>query len=241
MTDSVFISGSSRGIGRAIALRLARQGYTIVLHARQASPQLQQTEQELVQAGAQVRVLTFDITDREAAKSALEADINEHGMYWGVVVNAGIAQDETFAAMSPESWDSVIDTNLKSFYNIIQPLIMPFVHARRGGRIIAMSSVSGIMGNRGQVNYAASKAGLIGACKSLALELASRRITVNVIAPGLIETDMVDESALERALPFIPMRRAGTAEEVAGAAAYLMSKEAGYITRSVLEINGGLH
>lgn len=241
MSHSILITGSSRGIGKAIALRLAKDDFDIVLHARTQSEALNQTFQTLQEAGVNVRKIVFDVTDRESAKACLEQDIAKHGMYWGVVVNAGIARDETFAGMSAQSWDCVLDTDLRSFYNVVQPLIMPFVHARRGGRIVIMSSVSGIIGNRGQVNYAAAKAGLIGAGKSLAVELASRRITVNVVAPGLIATEMVDETTLERALPAIPMRRAGKPEEVAGAVAFLMSEEAAYITRSVIEINGGLH
>ena len=238
---SVFISGSSRGIGRAVAIRLAKEGYTIVLHGRTPSDALTQTQKELQSCGADVRVLTFDISDRLATTKALLSDIEENGMYWGVVLNAGITRDGTFAAMPQEDWDDVLSTDLDSFYNIIQPLVMPFVRTRRGGRIVAISSVSGVMGNRGQVNYSAAKAGLIGATKALALELASRAITVNAVAPGMIDTEMVDKSVIEHALPMIPMRRAGKPEEVAGAVAFLLSDEAAYITRSVIEINGGLH
>lgn len=238
---SVFISGSSRGIGRAVAIRLAKEGYTIILHGRTPSEALTQTQKELQSCGTNVRVLTFDISDRLATTKALLSDIEENGMYWGVVLNAGITRDGTFAAMPQEDWDDVLSTDLDSFYNIIQPLVMPFVRTRRGGRIVAISSVSGVMGNRGQVNYSAAKAGLIGATKALALELASRAITVNAVAPGMIDTEMVDKSVIEYALPMIPMRRAGKPEEVAGAVAFLLSDEAAYITRSVIEINGGLH
>ena len=151
-----------------------------------------------------------------------------------------VNRDGTFAAMPPEDWDTVLRTDLDAFYNVVQPLVMPMVRRRKPGRIVAMSSVSGVIGNRGQVNYSAAKAGLIGAVKALALELASRAITVNAVAPGLIETDMVTPDVLERALPYVPMRRAGHPDEVAAAVTFLMSEAAGYITRQVIEISGGL-
>ena len=240
-SKSVFISGSSRGIGRACALYLAGQGYDIVLHGKIPSQALEQTIADVKAMGVNVRALTFDVCDREAARQALLKDIEENGMYWGIVANAGISWDVTFAGMEPQAWDSVLKTNLDGFYNVVQPLVMPMVHTRRGGRIVVVASISGVMGNRGQVNYSAAKAGLIGAAKALALELASRKITVNAVAPGLIETDMVDESVTERALPFIPMKRVGKPEEVAATVAFLISDDAAYITRSVIEIDGGLH
>lgn len=240
-SKSVFISGSSRGIGRACALYLAGQGYDIVLHGKTPSQALEQTIADVKAMGVNVRALTFDVCDREAARQALLKDIEENGMYWGIVANAGISRDVTFAGMEPQAWDSVLKTNLDGFYNVVQPLVMPMVHTRRGGRIVVVASISGVMGNRGQVNYSAAKAGLIGAAKALALELASRKITVNAVAPGLIETDMVDESVTERALPFIPMKRVGKPEEVAATVGFLISDDAAYITRSVIEIDGGLH
>lgn len=240
-SKSVFISGSSRGIGRACALYLAGQGYDIVLHGKSPSQALEQTLADVKAMGVNVRALTFDVCDREAARQALLKDIEENGMYWGIVANAGISWDVTFAGMEPQAWDSVLKTNLDGFYNVVQPLVMPMVHTRRGGRIVVVASISGVMGNRGQVNYSAAKAGLIGAAKALALELASRKITVNAVAPGLIETDMVDESVTERALPFIPMKRVGKPEEVAATVGFLISDDAAYITRSVIEIDGGLH
>ena len=236
--QTVFISGSSRGIGRATALQLAKDGYNVVLHGKTMSKALEQTLNEVKALGVHARALTFDITDRELTQKILLDDIQTHGMYWGLVINAGITDDGTFAGMLPESWDRVIKTN---FYNIVQPLIMPLVRTRQGGRIVAVSSISGVMGNRGQVNYSAAKAGLIGAVKALALELASRKITVNAVAPGLIETEMIDDFVLEHALPLIPMKRMGEPEEVAHAIAFLMSDKASYITRTVLEIDGGLH
>ena len=240
-SKSVFISGSSRGIGRACALCLAGHGYDIVLHGKSPSQALEQTIADVKATGVNVRALTFDVCDREAARQALLKDIEENGMYWGIVANAGISRDVTFAGMEPQAWDSVLKTNLEGFYNVVQPLVMPMVHTRRGGRIVVIASISGVMGNRGQVNYSAAKAGLIGAAKALALELASRKITVNAVAPGLIETDMVDESVTERALPFIPMKRVGKPEEVAATVGFLISDDAAYITRSVIEIDGGLH
>ena len=241
MQKDIFISGSSRGIGRAIALRMAQAGYSIVLHGRAPSEALEQTLKDVKALGVEARALTFDVTDRDAVRNTLLADIEANGMYWGIVINAGITEDGTFAGMTLQAWDRVIRTDLDGFYNLVQPLIMPLVHTRRGGRIVAISSVSGVMGNRGQVNYSAAKAGLIGAVKALALELASRKITVNAVAPGLIETEMVDAHVVERALPAIPMRRMGKPEEVAAAVAFLMQDEAAYITRSVIEVDGGLH
>lgn len=237
---TVLVTGSSRGIGRAIALELAAKGFVPVVHGRKPSAALEATLEQVRETAPQARALAFDVADRQAAATALAADLAAHGAYYGVVCNAGVNADGTFAAMPPEDWDRVIQTDLGSFYNVVQPLVMPMVRRRKPGRIVAVSSVSGVIGNRGQVNYSAAKAGLIGAVKALALELASRAITVNAVAPGLIETDMVDAGVLERALPFIPMRRAGTAREVAAAVAFLMSAEASYITRQVIEISGGL-
>ena len=237
---TVLVTGSSRGIGRAIALDLVRSGYTVVVHGRKASAALDETLAEVKAFDNDCRALVFDVADREESCRVLTQDIERFGAYYGVVCNAGISADGTFAAMPAQDWDLVIQTDLGSFYNVVQPLVMPMVRRRKPGRIIAMSSVSGVMGNRGQVNYSAAKAGLIGAVKALALELASRNITVNAVAPGLIQTDMVDEEILQRAMPFIPMKRAGTAEEVAGAVTFLMSPKAAYITRQVIEISGGL-
>ncbi len=237
---TVLVTGSSRGIGRAAAIRLAREGYTVVVHGRTMSDALKATLSEVQALSPASRALTFDVSDREAAGAAVSADVEAHGAYYGLVLNAGINADGTFAAMPAEDWDRVIAVDLGSFYNVVQPLVMPMVHRRKPGRIVVMSSVAGVIGNRGQVNYSAAKAGLIGAVKALALELASRAITVNAVAPGLIETEMVTEEILERVKPFIPMRRAGKPEEVAGAVAFLMSEDAGYITRQVIEISGGL-
>ncbi|MEN3297403.1 MAG: 3-oxoacyl-[acyl-carrier protein] reductase [Burkholderiales bacterium] len=240
MSKTVLITGSSRGIGKAIALRLARDGYDIVLHCRSRREEADAVRQEIVAAGRQARVLQFDIGDRAAAAAALEADIEQNGCYYGVVCNAGVARDNAFPAMPAEDWDFVLKTNLDGFYNVLNPLIMPLVRRRAPGRIVTLASVSGLIGNRGQVNYSAAKAGIIGASKALALELASRAITVNCVAPGLIETEMISDVPLEEALKLIPARRVGRPEEVAAAVSFLMADDAAYITRQVISVNGGM-
>jgi 3-oxoacyl-[acyl-carrier protein] reductase len=240
MSHTVFVSGSSRGIGKAIALRLAREGYDLVLHCRSGLVQAEAVQEEVLALGRCSRILQFDIADRQQAGEVLLADVEQHGAYYGVVCNAGLTADNAFPAMSGEEWDRVIHTNLDGFYNVLNPLTMPMVRRRKPGRIVVLSSVSGLMGNRGQVNYSAAKAGLIGACKALAVELAKRQITVNCVAPGLIETEMVEHLDLEEALKIIPARRMGKPEEVAAAVSYLMSADAGYVTRQVISVNGGM-
>ncbi|WOD12042.1 3-oxoacyl-ACP reductase FabG [Pseudomonas sp. NyZ704] len=240
MSNTILVTGSSRGIGRAVALRLARDGFDIVLHCRQQKDAAAAVAAEIEALGRQARILCFDVADRQAACAALEADVETHGAYYGVVCNAGITADGAFPALSDSDWDSVIHTNLDGFYNVLKPLCMPMIRRRKPGRIVVMSSVSGIMGNRGQVNYSASKAGLIGAMKALAVELAKRKITVNCVAPGLIDTEMVEQHVIEEALKAIPMQRLGSAEEVAATVAFLCSADAGYITRQVFSVNGGM-
>ncbi|MFV8782813.1 3-oxoacyl-ACP reductase FabG [Microbulbifer sp. SA54] len=241
MSEWVLVTGSSRGIGRAIALRLAEDGFNIVLHCRSRREDAERVAQEIAESGRESRILQFDIVDREAARTALEADVEAHGAYYGVVCNAGLTADNAFPAMPAEDWDRVVHTNLDGFYNVLHPLTMPMVRRKTGGRIVVMTSVSGIAGNRGQVNYSASKAGLIGASKALALELAKRKITVNCVAPGLIDTDMVDEHLpLDEIMKMIPARRLGKPEEVAATVSFLLGEHAGYITRQVISVNGGL-
>ena len=237
---SVLVTGSSRGIGRAIALRLARDGYRVVVHCRSRRLDADAVAAEIEAAGGSARVLQFDIAERDATAATLLADIEAHGCYYGVVCNAGVARDTAFPAMTGEEWDQVLGTNLDGFFNVLNPLVMPMVQRRKPGRIVTMASVSGLIGNRGQVNYSAAKAGIIGATKALALELAKRAITVNCVAPGLIETDMIGEVPLDEALKLIPARRLGRPEEVAAAVSYLMSEDAGYVTRQVISVNGGL-
>ena len=240
MNKSILVTGSSRGIGKAIALRLARDGYDIVLHCRSQREEADAVAQSIIEMGRAARVLQFDIGDRDFASTILLADVEEHGCYYGVVCNAGVARDNAFPAMSGEDWDIVLKTNLDGFYNVLNPLIMPMVRRRKPGRIVTLASVSGLIGNRGQVNYSAAKAGIIGASKALAVELASREITVNCVAPGLIATDMISDVPMEEALKMIPAKRVGTPEEVAAVVSFLIADDAAYVTRQVISVNGGL-
>jgi 3-oxoacyl-[acyl-carrier protein] reductase len=233
----VLVTGASGGIGAAIARALHGMGFGLCLHYHRNAAKAEALAKEL--SGA--RTLGFDVTDRDGARAALQQEIEAYGAFWGVVCNAGVTADNTFAALSGADWDEVLDTNLGGFYNVLHPLIMPLVRLRDGGRIVTIASVSGLMGNRGQTNYSAAKAGLIGASKALAVELASRHITVNCVAPGLIETDMTEAHlALDEILKQIPLGRAGTPAEVAALVAYLFSEPAAYVTRQVLSINGGM-
>ena len=240
MSKTVLVTGSSRGIGKAIALYLARQGFDLVIHCRSRRAQADEVKAEIEQLGRLARVLQFDIADRAQCSAQINQDIESHGVYYGVVCNAGITADNAFPSLTGEQWDSVIHSNLDGFYNVLQPVVMPMVRRRRPARIVTLSSVSGLIGNRGQVNYSAAKAGIIGATKALALELAKRDITVNCVAPGLIETDMVSELPLEDIKKMIPARRVGSPKEVAAVVAFLMSDDAAYVTRQVISVNGGL-
>jgi 3-oxoacyl-[acyl-carrier protein] reductase len=238
----VLVTGASKGIGRAIALQLARDGFHLVVHYHSDRQGGEATLAQIQQAGGEGQLIQFNIAATAECRQALEADIEANGAYYGVVCNAGMTRDAAFPALTEGEWNQVIHTNLDGFYNVLQPCVMPMLRLRQGGRIITLSSVSGLAGNRGQVNYSAAKAGIIGATKALAVELAKRKVTVNCIAPGLIETEMLqmDETVLNSILESIPMNRMGQAEEVASLASYLMSDAAGYLTRQVISVNGGL-
>ncbi|UOO90036.1 3-oxoacyl-ACP reductase FabG [Vitreoscilla massiliensis] len=241
MTRHLFISGSSRGLGKAIALRLAQDDWQLTLHGRTASAALLDTVAEVTAISRHpVHYLCFDVGDEAASRAALEQHLQTHPAFYGVVLNAGISCDGAFPALSSHDWRSVIDTSLNGFYNVLQPLSMPMVRLKQGGRIVTMASVSGLAGNRGQTNYSAAKGGIIAASKALALELAKRRITVNCVAPGLIATDMVTDEVIAHALPMIPLQRLGQADEVAALVQFLLSDNAAYITRQVISINGGM-
>lgn len=240
MTRRVLVTGSSRGIGKAIALQLAEAGFDVIVHARSKKVEAEQVVAEIQALGRKSHTLLFDVTEREQVRQLLEQDIAEHGAFYAVVLNAGLTHDAAFPALTDNDWDEVISTSLDGFYNVLKPLVMPMICLKQGGRIVTMSSVSGVMGNRGQVNYSAAKAGLIGATKALALELAKRKITVNCVAPGLIETEMVSDEVQEHALKMIPMQRMGQVDEVAKVVKFLCSDDASYITRQVISVNGGL-
>ena len=241
MNRSVLVTGSSRGIGKAIALKLAAQGFDIVVHCHHRIQEAEAVAQAVQATGRNARVVQFDVSRREETREKLTADIEQYGAYYGLVLNAGLTRDNAFPALTDADWDQVIHTNLDGFYNVLHPVVMPMIRRRQPGRIVCITSVSGIVGNRGQVNYSASKAGLIGAAKALAVELAKRRITVNCVAPGLINTDIIDENLpLEEMLKAVPLGRVGQPEEVAQAVSFLMDEQAAYITRQIIGVNGGL-
>lgn len=238
-SETILVTGASKGIGRAIAVRLAKDGYQIAVHYGRDKQGAEDTLEEVRSVGSDGRIFSFDIADRAQCREVLENDISENGAYFGVVLNAAINRDGAFPALEDEDWDDVINANLGGFYNVLKPSMMPMIQRRAPGRVVVMSSVSGIAGNRGQTNYAATKAGLIGAVKSLAVEVAKRKITVNCVAPGVIETQMT-ENIPDMVREQIPMQRYGTPEEVAGIVAFLCSSEAAYITRQVISVNGGM-
>ena len=238
----VLVTGAGTGLGKAIAIELCKNDFEVVLHYRSSKSGIEDALSRINELGKKATSLCFDITNREQCKQILEQDIEQNGSYFGIVCNAGITKDAAFPMMTDDDWDSVVRTNIDGFYNVVKPCIMPMIAAHEGGRIIAISSVSGIMGNRGQVNYSASKAALIGAVKALALEVAKRNITVNAVAPGLIDTQMteLDETVKKEILKMIPLKRMGKPQDVADTVAFLMSDKANYITRQVSSVNGGL-
>jgi 3-oxoacyl-[acyl-carrier protein] reductase len=237
---SVLVTGATGAIGSAVALRLAADGFHVTVHCRSRVERARELVAGIEAAGGSADWTAFDVTDRPAARAFLEARVEDRGPYYGIVCNAGLTRDNAFPGLSEEDWDRVVDTSLGGFFNVVQPLVLPMVRARRGGRIVCVASVSGVMGNRGQVNYSAAKAGLIGAAKALAVELASRNITVNAVAPGLIQSELLAGLDLERALVPVPMGRVGSPEDVAALVAFLFSAGAGYITRQVIGVNGGM-
>lgn len=240
MCKTVLVTGSSRGIGREIAIYLAKNGFDIVLHCNKNKQKAQEVQKIIEKEGRNARILQFDVSDRNKVKKVLLKDIEKYGIYYGVVANAGITADNPFPAMEDSEWDRVINTNLNGLYNTLRPLILPMIQNRQG-RIVAISSISGLMGNRGQINYSASKAGIIGAMKALSREVAKRNITVNCVAPGVIDSEMTEDVPFEMIKDAIPMRRMGTAKEVASAVNYLFSEDASYITGQVISVNGGMY
>lgn len=242
MTDPkrVLVTGASRGIGQATALKLAEQGFAVTVHYHSNKSAAAEVVKTIKEGGGNAQLIQFDVSQRQQVRETIEAHIEQNGAWYGVVCNAGVAADNAFPALSDDDWDSVIHTNLDGFYNVLHPLIMPMIRLRQGGRIVTLSSVSGLVGNRGQVNYSAAKAGIIGATKALSIELAKRKITVNCVAPGVIETDMTDGVFAEEARKMIPMGRFGNVTEIANTVGFLMSDDASYITRQVIAVNGGM-
>lgn len=238
--QTILVTGASSGIGQAIAARLASDGFGVVVHYGRNREGGEQTASIIQEAGGDARLISFDISDTDQCRDVIEKDIEQHGAYFGVVCNAGMHHDAAFPMLSDDQWLNVVNTNLNGFYNVLKPVVMPMIRQRKGGRIVTMSSISGQMGNRGQTNYSAAKAGIIGATKALAVELAKRKITVNCVAPGLIETEMTNNPHLEQVIKEIPMQRMGQPEEVADLVSFLCSENAAYITRQVLAVNGGM-
>lgn len=241
MVKEVLVTGSSRGIGKEIALYLAKNGYDVVLHCQKNIEKAKEVQKEIEELGSKARILQFDIKNRQECLNTLSKDIEQNGVYYATVLNAGIARDNVFPVMEENEWDDVLNTNLGGFYNVLKPIIMPMIEKRIKGRIVTLSSISGLRGNRGQVNYSASKAGIIGATKALSLELAKRGITVNCVAPGVIESDMTKDLPVDEVKKMIPMKRFGTGKEVASLVNYLLSEDASYITGQVISVNGGLY
>jgi len=233
------VTGGSGSLGAAICRRLGAAGHFVYVHANRRLDEAQAVAREIIDAGGQARPVAFDVTDTEAARAVLERLLDEAPIQ--ILVNgAGVHDDAAFPGMSVDQWRRVLDVSLNGFYNVTQPLMLPMIRTR-WGRVITLSSVTALIGNRGQVNYAAAKGALNAATKSLSLEVASRGITVNAVAPGIIASDMSDPVFDAATIAnLVPMKRAGTADEVASLVGYLASAEAGYITGQIISISGGL-
>jgi 3-oxoacyl-[acyl-carrier protein] reductase len=239
LTRGALITGASRGIGAAIARTLASQGHYVVINYRANEEAAKSVLSGIQEVGGSGELLQFDVRDSTAVSTGLQSLLDKDLNIDVLVNNAGVSADGAFPTIGPSQWDDVIRTTLDGFYNVTRMLVMPMVR-RRFGRIINISSLSGLVGNRGQVNYSAAKAGLIGATRSLAKEMAKRKITVNAVAPGLIDTDMVSELPIDELVQHIPMRRLGAPQEVADLVAFLASERASYITGQIVGIDGGL-
>jgi 3-oxoacyl-[acyl-carrier protein] reductase len=238
-TTRALVTGGSGGIGAAICRRLSVAGHFVYVHAHRSTAAADAVVGEIVSAGGQAAAVHFDLTDADATRAAVEKML-EDGAVQVLVNNAGIHDDAVFPGMSPAQWHRVIDLSVHGFYNVTQPLMLPMIRTR-WGRVISISSVTGLAGNRGQVNYAAAKGALNAATKALSLEVASRGITVNAVAPGIISTRMGNAAFDAAAIAdIVPMKRAGTADEVASLVGFLASEEAAYITGQVISINGGM-